>query len=309
VGPHVNEIWYDGFDQNCDGLSDYDQDMDGHDALTFGGLDCDDLDSAVGATDDDGDGYLACVDDCNDDPNTGGADQFPGNPEVYLDGVDQDCDGVDLATSCLDYKNAGQTLDGVYTIDDGNGALIDVYCDLNTEGGGWTLFARTTSSQCAEQLPFGPNELTSLSGSAYVSLLTGDFENTEFMQDFRADGVNTDFTLIYDFGNTDTVENRFLSQQSVTWIINEGAESYSGNWWYTNNLGSSPWSRGSGSDFSNDDGQWGAGYNGYNVDGNGGNSVVWGHGNQNSGDSQCSGYRIDGSSSSSSNIISLMYFR
>ena len=29
ISPQVMETWYDGIDQNCDGLSDYDQDGDG----------------------------------------------------------------------------------------------------------------------------------------------------------------------------------------------------------------------------------------------------------------------------------------
>ncbi len=42
VSPAASERWYDGFDEDCDGHSDYDQDFDGFDALAHGGLDCDD---------------------------------------------------------------------------------------------------------------------------------------------------------------------------------------------------------------------------------------------------------------------------
>ena len=61
------ELWYDGVDQNCDGWSDYDQDMDGEDSDAYGGLDCDDTNPLI---------------------NTGGLD-------YTMDGVDQDCNGVD----------------------------------------------------------------------------------------------------------------------------------------------------------------------------------------------------------------------
>lgn len=64
IRPGAAEIWYDGVDQNCDGLSDYDQDKDGADAAPEGD-DCDDEDAGVG----------------------------PGVPERD-DAVDQDCDGT-----------------------------------------------------------------------------------------------------------------------------------------------------------------------------------------------------------------------
>ena len=35
----ATEVYYDGVDQNCDGLSDYDADGDGQDAEAYGGPD------------------------------------------------------------------------------------------------------------------------------------------------------------------------------------------------------------------------------------------------------------------------------
>ena len=52
-------------DDNCDGLSDFDQDGDGQDTTSNGGDDCDDTDPNV---------YL-------------------GSPDTWYDGIDTDCDG------------------------------------------------------------------------------------------------------------------------------------------------------------------------------------------------------------------------
>ncbi len=129
VSPGAPEVWYDGFDQNCDGNDD-DQDADG----TAVERDCDDTDATVqpraaelcdgldndcdgdiddnpdegepGFADVDGDGFasdsavevLICagvvgytteLGDCDDRDG----DTFPGAYE-YCDGEDDDCDGV-----------------------------------------------------------------------------------------------------------------------------------------------------------------------------------------------------------------------
>lgn len=67
VNPGATEVWYDGVDQNCDGLDDYDRDGDGYTAIRHGGGDCDD----------------------------GRASVHPGAREIWYDGTDQNCDGRD----------------------------------------------------------------------------------------------------------------------------------------------------------------------------------------------------------------------
>ena len=42
-----------------------------------------------------------------------------------------------LASSCLELRNQGETVDGTYEIEV-NGSTLTVYCDMTTDGGGWT---------------------------------------------------------------------------------------------------------------------------------------------------------------------------
>jgi len=107
INPGATEIWYDDVDQDCDGASDWDQDGDGHDSIALaGGDDINDLDAT-------------CFDTCNDGVTQAGA-----------------------GTSCKQLNDDYAPADGVFWIDgDGDGDTSDafeVYCDMTTDGGGWT---------------------------------------------------------------------------------------------------------------------------------------------------------------------------
>ena len=101
--PGADDAAYDGVDSNCDGLSDYDTDLDGFDDAELtpdgAGSDCDDADPDI----------------------------HPLAPEIWYDGIDQDCAGDDDFDADADgHDSSAFSVDGV-TGDDCDDSDATIY--------------------------------------------------------------------------------------------------------------------------------------------------------------------------------------
>ncbi|MCB9537575.1 MAG: hypothetical protein H6704_15095 [Myxococcales bacterium] len=123
----------DGLDDDCDGLTD--EDFPVGDPCAAGVGAC----RVEGALACDATGAIRC-------------DAEPTAPEdEQCNGADDDCDGrfdegleCPAFVSCRAAQAAGNADSGVYRIATADG-VVDVYCDLETDGGGWTLVGSTAT--------------------------------------------------------------------------------------------------------------------------------------------------------------------
>lgn len=107
IYPNAVDVWYDGVDQNCDDANDFDQDLDGFN-INF--LDCDgDGIPAESTCDFDGDGTddFFGGGDCNDSDNSVSLDAEEG----VADGIDQNCDGLELCYEDFDQDGSGSDVE------------------------------------------------------------------------------------------------------------------------------------------------------------------------------------------------------
>lgn len=160
-------------------------------------LDCDDTDKAANVpqnwlVDEDGDGvgvdevvHFQCLNprdgtapasrgvDC--EPRDGGV--FPGNQEICGDGIDQDCNALDCASCAEHLADDPLAMSGVYDIDVGEDNTVPLYCDMLTDGGGWTLVASTVGTPLddrADDYGSGLGDLATLyPGDAHAGVYDG----------------------------------------------------------------------------------------------------------------------------------------
>ena len=157
-GTTAIEVYYDGVDQNCDGLSDYDADEDGEESIDYGGTDCDDLDASV----------------------------YSGAMDTPDDGIDQDCDGQDSTTLTVDYLQAGDLLISEIMSNPQSGSVdwFEVYNNttFSVDITGLTISNSTNSTTVSQSIIPTPGEYMILSEVVprFFNQLTGSHYDIAF---------------------------------------------------------------------------------------------------------------------------------
>jgi len=181
---HSTPLCAEGQEVECDPMEgSQPEECDGLDNNCNGGID-------DGFPDSDADGLADCVDpddDNDNDPDI--TDCAPTDPdinheaeEICDNGLDDDCSGIAdngcTISSCKDFLDESPNAEsGLYTLDpDGIGGVdpFEVYCDMDTNGGGWTLISSTGDVGGVNSYQHFPHEAKVIVGPGYTVVTDGD---------------------------------------------------------------------------------------------------------------------------------------
>ncbi len=155
--------------------------------------------------------------DCNDDPNNGGADQYPGNTDIPQNGIDEDCSGSDA-------------LNGVSDLTTGDLVITEVMADplaVNNSDGEWfEIYNATADDVDLDGLVVSStiSTPTSFTVSGTVSLASGGYVVFGNNADAATNGgVTVDYEYVSSFSNLVnggddlTLNNGSIDIDSVSW--------------------------------------------------------------------------------------------
>ena len=123
-----------------------------------------------------------------------------------------------LYTDCRDAYEQGQTQSGVYTIQPDSEPAFQAYCDMTTDGGGWTTFQRRQDGSQDFYLywtdyenGFGDLSNEFWLGLAQMHRLIASTARTELRVDLKDFSSNIQYAQYMDFGIGDASSNYTLA--------------------------------------------------------------------------------------------------
>ena len=121
-------------------------------------------------------------------------------------------------TDCQDALTQGRNTSGVYTIKPDNQSKFSVYCDMETDGGGWTVFQRREDGSVDfdrywidYQQGFGNISRDVWLGLEKIHRLTASAPNTQLRVDLQDFEGNSSFAKYAGFSVGDSLSNYTLS--------------------------------------------------------------------------------------------------
>ena len=137
-------------------------------------------------------------------------------PEKYF----CDCRNQPVQRDCLEHRNRGYTIDGLYTLTMNGHKVVNAYCDQTTDGGGWTVIQRRIDGSInffrrwkAYKEGFGQLQREHWLGNENIHLLTAQamISSSEAMIQLKIRGQGEKlYTNKYEFIQIDAEHNNYF---------------------------------------------------------------------------------------------------
>ncbi|XP_077998868.1 ryncolin-1-like [Glandiceps talaboti] len=141
---------------------------------------------------------------------------------------------------CYDVRLSGVTISGIYTVKPINGPPIKLYCDMDTDGGGWTVFQRRQDGSVDfyrywidYKIGFGNLDGEFWLGNSIIYLITNQGRRYELRVDLEDFEGNTTYALYESFSIDDEVNKYKLNLGSSSGRVGYGLSHHDGMFFST----------------------------------------------------------------------------